>query len=97
MLPKFRGHDVKHIIFSILQKLCALFKVSGYRNAEKNLTLAMLAQNKINKDAYRTLFEVSRGVSDHEDDFDEIQTLQAPKQQPHCIFRILNVLFNDKF
>lgn len=97
MVTKIRGHDVKDISVSILRKLCALFKVSGYRNAKTDLTLAMLAQNKIGKDVYRTLYEVSGGVCDDEDYLDELQTRLVPRKQPHCIVRLLNMLFNDEF
>lgn len=97
MVTDIRGHNDKDINVSILRNLCALFKASDHRNARKDLTLAMLPQNKINKNAYWTLYESSGGVCDVKDDLDEIQTLQAPREQPHCIFRLLNVLFNDEF
>lgn len=95
MVTKICGHDVKDISASIFWKLCASFKVSSLWNA-KNLKLEILAQYKINEDAYWALHEVDGGSFDNENDLYEIQTLETPRQQPHSIFRPLNVLFNDK-
>jgi hypothetical protein len=48
MTVEIRGFPTDKISMSILRKLWSLFKVSGYKNATKTQTLALMAQHKIN-------------------------------------------------
>lgn len=74
-----------------LRKLCSTFKVSGYKNANKMEILALIAQHKLNRDAYKTIYG--------EQSVDETETAANPstRKEPGCIFRLLNVLFSDEY
>ena len=84
-----RGYSTTHINVPLLRKLCGLFKVSGYRTANKNQTLALIAQHKVNKEAYARVYLKDPDEGD--------QATPAPRKEPGCSFRLLNVLFHDDF
>lgn len=75
---------IKHID---LRAICGKLSVSGYKNKRKLEMTQLIAMKKLSEEVYDQLFaEHSRSKI----------TSTAPKQI-QCLFRLINILFSDRF
>jgi len=78
------GVPVKYIAVAQLRTLCVGLQVRGYKSASKGALLQLLADYLQNKQQY----EANKlDKSDKE----------KPRKTIHCTFRLVNILFSDKF
>ena len=69
-----------------LRRLCIVFRVKGYKNAKKNETIDILKRWCFNKKIYQAMYKEV-----HE------SSAGAPRKEVQCAFRLMNILFSDRF
>ena len=85
---KIKGFDVKDITLDLLRRLCSRLKVSGYKNKSKVATLILIAKSHIKHSMDSVLFGPNETTSNNPD---------ILKRGPGCTFRLLNIIFSEKF
>lgn len=79
------GIEWKHLSSKQLRTVCSRLSVKGVKNAKKNDMVDRLIAFYENKKAYDKLENRQRLKE------------KTPRQQAHCVYRLINVLFSDAF
>ena len=72
-----------------LRRICSVFGVRGYKNANKSETIEIVKRWLFNKKVYRTAMNQYKQEA--------TSTSGPPRKEVQCGFRLMNILFSDVF
>lgn len=82
-----KGEPPRRVTAKALRKICAVLKVSGYKNKSKDEMLLLIGQHKASMQSFAEVYKHQRGY----DGGSECSAIRGPQ----CPFRLMNIMFKD--